>query len=283
MYRILRKEELSPAIKLIDVHAPMVAKKAQPGQFVVVRITEEGERIPLTIADWKTGSGIVTIVFQEVGVTSMKLGEKEEGDVLLDVLGPLGQPTHIDYYGTVVCIPGGVGTAPLFPVARALQAKGNYLITCMGARSKNLLFWVDRMRSVSDELLISTDDGSYGIKGFTTDLLKGLISEGRKIDRVFTAGPAIMMKRVAELTAMAGIPTIASLNSMMVDGTGMCGVCRVMIEGKTKFTCVDGPDFDAHKVDFDHLISRLSVYKEEERLALDRYLEGRKPRESGRV
>ncbi|MGB9875996.1 MAG: sulfide/dihydroorotate dehydrogenase-like FAD/NAD-binding protein [bacterium] len=275
MFRILRKEELAPSIKLIDVHAPMVARKARPGQFVVVRVREEGERIPLTIADWKPNSGIVTIVFQEVGVTSLKLGELEEGDQLQDLLGPLGQPTHIDKFGTVVCVPGGVGIAPLFPIARALQEQGNMVITCMGARSQNLLFWVDRMRSISDEVLISTDDGSFGFHGFTTDLLKQVISRGTKINMVFTAGPAIMMKKVAEVTALAGIPTIASLNAMMVDGTGMCGVCRVMVDGKTRFTCVDGPDFDAHKVDFDHLLSRLAVYKAEEKAALDLYLKRR--------
>ncbi|MCR4428304.1 MAG: sulfide/dihydroorotate dehydrogenase-like FAD/NAD-binding protein [Caldiserica bacterium] len=275
MFRILRKEELAPSIKLIEVHAPLIARKAKPGQFVVVRVREEGERIPLTLADWKPNAGTVTIVFQEVGVTSMKLGELEEGDQLLDLLGPLGQPTHIEKFGIVVCVPGGVGTAPLFPIARALQEAGNMVITCMGARSKNLLFWVDRMRSVSDEVLISTDDGSFGFHGFTTDLLKQVISRGTKVDMVFTAGPAIMMKKVAEVTALSGIPTIASLNAMMVDGTGMCGVCRVMIDGKTKFTCVDGPDFDAHKVDFDHLLSRLSVYKAEEKAALERYLERR--------
>lgn len=275
MFRILRKEELAPSIKLIEVHAPLVAKKARPGQFVVIRVKEEGERIPLTLADWRPNAGTVTIVFQEVGVTSMKLGELEEGDQLLDLLGPLGQPTHIEKFGTVVCVPGGVGTAPLFPIARALQEAGNMVITCMGARSKNLLFWVDRMRSVSDEVLISTDDGSFGFHGFTTDLLKQVISRGTKVDMVFTAGPAIMMKKVAEVTSLSGIPTIASLNAMMVDGTGMCGVCRVMIDGKTRFTCVDGPDFDAHKVDFDHLLSRLSVYKAEEKAALERYLERR--------
>lgn len=275
MFRILRKEELAPSIKLIEVHAPLIARKARPGQFVVVRVKEEGERIPLTIADWKPNSGLLTIVFQEVGVTSMKLGELEEGDQVLDILGPLGQPTHIDTYGTVVCVPGGVGIAPIFPLARALQEKGNTVITCMGARSKNLLFWVDRMRSVSDEVLISTDDGSFGFHGFTTDLLKQVIARGTKVDMVFTAGPVIMMKKVAEVTAFAGIPTIASLNAMMVDGTGMCGVCRVMVDGKTRFTCVDGPDFDAHKVDFDHLLSRLSVYKEEEKVALDLYLRKR--------
>lgn len=275
MFRILRKEELAPSIKLIEVHAPLIARKAKPGQFVVVRVKEEGERIPLTIADWKPNSGLLTIVFQEVGVTSMKLGELEQGDQVLDILGPLGQPTHIDKYGTVVCVPGGVGIAPIFPIARALQDKGNTVITCMGARSQNLLFWVDRMRSVSDEVLISTDDGSYGFHGFTTDLLKQVIARGTKVDMVFTAGPVIMMKKVAEVTAFAGIPTVASLNAMMVDGTGMCGVCRVMVDGKTKFTCVDGPDFDAHKVDFDHLLSRLSVYKEEEKAALDLYLKKR--------
>jgi ferredoxin--NADP+ reductase len=275
LFRILRKEELAPSIKLIEVHAPLIARKARPGQFVVVRVKEEGERIPLTIADWKPNSGLLTIVFQEVGVTSMKLGELEEGDQVLDILGPLGQPTHIDTYGTVVCVPGGVGIAPIFPLARALQEKGNTVITCMGARSKNLLFWVDRMRSVSDEVLISTDDGSFGFHGFTTDLLKQVIARGTKVDMVFTAGPVIMMKKVAEVTAFAGIPTIASLNAMMVDGTGMCGVCRVMVDGKTRFTCVDGPDFDAHKVDFDHLLSRLSVYKEEEKVALDLYLRKR--------
>lgn len=275
MFRILRKEELAPSIKLIDVHAPMVARKAKPGQFVVVRVSEEGERIPLTIADWKANSGMVTIVFQEVGVTSMKLGELEEGDALVDLLGPLGQPTHIEKYGTVVCVPGGVGIAPLFPVARALQDKGNTVITCMGARSQNLLFWVDRMRSVSDEVLISTDDGTLEFHGFTTDLLKQVIARGTKVDRVFTAGPAIMMKKVAEVTSMAGVPTLASLNAMMVDGTGMCGVCRVMVDGKTKFTCVDGPDFDAHKVDFDHLLSRLAVYKAEEKKALELYMQTR--------
>ncbi|MCK4402845.1 MAG: sulfide/dihydroorotate dehydrogenase-like FAD/NAD-binding protein, partial [Dehalococcoidia bacterium] len=241
--------------------------KAQPGQFVVVRSDEKGERIPLTIADWDKKEGNVTIVFMEVGTTTKKLALLNAGDNILDFVGPLGRPTEIEKFGTVVCVAGGVGAAPMFPIARALKAQGNEIISILGARNKELLFWEERLHSVSDELIVTTDDGSYKRKGVVTEPLKELL-DTKKIDRVIAIGPAIMMKFCSLTTKPFGIKTMVSLNPIMVDGTGMCGCCRVSVGGETKFACVDGPDFDGHEVDWDLLMNRLRAYLDEEKESL---------------
>ena len=268
MNKILRKVELAPAIKLFEVEVPLIAEKALPGHFVVVRAYEEGERIPLTIADTQKDRGTITIIFQEVGTSTKKLGLLAEGDEIIDVIGPLGKPSHIDKFGTVVAIGGGVGIPPVYPITRAMKQAGNKVISIIGARTKELLILEDEMRKVSDELYITTDDGSYGRKGFVSDELQSLIDQGRKIDRVIAIGPTIMMKVVCDVTRPYNIKTIVSLNPIMVDGTGMCGACRVEVGGETKFTCVDGPEFDGHKVNFDLLMKRQRIYLKEEEESL---------------
>ena len=264
MYKILLRQDLVPDIHLFKIAAPAVAKKAQPGQFVVIRIDEKGERIPLTIADWDEEEGSVTIVFMEVGTTTHRLALLKAGDSIADFIGPLGLPTHIEKFGTVVCIAGGFAVAPIVPIARAMKKEGNRVISIMGARSKNLIFWEDELRSVSDELIVTTDDGSYARKGVVTEPLKELLETGEKIDRVIAIGPCIMMKFCAKTTEPFGVKTIVSLNPIMVDGTGMCGCCRVSVGGVTKFACVDGPEFDGHQVDWDLLLARQRIYLEEE-------------------
>ncbi|MGI9951542.1 sulfide/dihydroorotate dehydrogenase-like FAD/NAD-binding protein [Moorellaceae bacterium AZ2] len=267
MYPIVKKRILAPSIKLLEVKAPDVARKAQAGQFIILRIDEPGERIPLTIADFDREGGTITTIFQEVGYTTQQLGQLEEGDSLADFVGPLGRPTEIENYGRVVCVGGGVGVAPIYPIARALKEAGNEVISIIGARSRELLILEQEMRSVSDELLVSTDDGSYGHKGFVTDLLVKVLQE-KKVDRVWGIGPVIMMKAVSEATRPFNVPTIVSMNPIMVDGTGMCGACRVSVGGETKFGCVDGPEFDGHQVDWDLALRRLRMYREEEARAL---------------
>lgn len=271
MYRILRKERLALGINLFEIEAKRIAKNAKPGQFVIVRLHERGERIPLTIADWDAERGTITIVVQEVGKTTYELGTYKVGDYILDVLGPLGNPTHIDRFGTVVMVGGGVGVAEIYPVARAMKKAGNYVISILGFRTKDLVFWEDKLRQVSDEVIVTTNDGSYGMKGFTTHALQKIIDEGRKIDLVYAVGPTVMMKAVAELTKPYKIKTIVSLNPIMIDGTGMCGACRVHVGGEVKFACVDGPEFDAHEVDFDELIRRLDYYKDLEIISLEKW------------
>jgi len=260
-----------PGIHLFKVTAPAVAKKAQPGQFVVVRIDEKGERIPLTIADWDEGEGSVTIVFMEVGTTTARLALLEAGDAIADFVGPLGLPAHIEKFGTVVCVAGGVGVAPIAPIARALKSAGNRIISILGARSQDLLFWEDKLRSVSDQLIVTTDDGTYGRQGVVTEPLKELLESGEKVDRVIAIGPSIMMKFCAKTTEPFGIKTIVSLNPIMVDGTGMCGCCRVSVGGVTKFACVDGPDFDGHQVDWDLLFARQRIYLDEEKCSFEQW------------
>ncbi len=273
MYRILEKTVFSDVTKSIVVHAPHVAKKANAGQFVIIQIDERGERIPLTIADYDRVAGTITLVFQEIGKTTMQLGTLDVGDELLVMAGPLGHPTEIENYGTVVCVAGGVGIAPVFPIARALKEAGNYVITIMGARTKELLFWEDKMRDASNELIVCTDDGSYGRKALVTEPLKELLEDqSREISKVWAIGPAIMMKFVSLTTKPYNIPTIVSLNTIMVDGTGMCGSCRVDLGDEIKFVCVDGPEFDGHKVDWDNVLVRLNIYREQEKLALERWL-----------
>ena len=265
-----------PSIHLFKVAAPVVAKKAKPGQFVVVRVDEKGERIPLTIADWDESEGSLSIVFMEVGTTTARLALLEVGSSIADFVGPLGLPTHIEKFGTVVCVAGGVGAAPIAPIARALKNAGNKIISILGARSKNLLFWEDRLRSLSDQLIVTTDDGSYGRKGVVTEPLKELLAS-EKVDRVIAIGPSIMMKFCAKTTEPFGIKTIVSLNPIMVDGTGMCGCCRVAVGGETKFACVDGPDFDGHQVDWDLLFARQRIYLDEEKCSFEQWQKNIQP------
>jgi ferredoxin--NADP+ reductase len=272
VYKILEKQVLSDTVKLIVVETPTVARRAKAGQFVMVRIDEPGERIPLTIADFDREAGTITLIFQEVGKSTMQMGTLKPGDELITVAGPLGHRTDIEKYGTVICIGGGVGIAPTFPIARALKQAGNTVISIIGARNKTLLFWEDRMRSVSDELIVCTDDGSYGQKAVVTEPLKELLEKrGKEIARVWAIGPAIMMKFVSMTTKPHNVPTIVSLNTIMIDGTGMCGGCRVVLDSGAQFVCVDGPEFDAHKVNWDILLSRLGFYTEQEREAVERW------------
>jgi len=269
VHEILGKERYSDAVFMMVLAAPLIARKAQAGQFVIVRIDEEGERIPLTIADFDRERGELVIVVQEVGKTTRLLGRMEVGQSVLDVTGPLGVPTHIEKVGTVCCVGGGVGIAAVHPVARAFKEAGNHVISIIGARNKSLLFWEDKMRAASDELIVTTDDGSYAAKGFVTDRLNELIAAGRKLDEVFAVGPTVMMRAVAETTRPHKIKTVVSLNPIMVDGTGMCGGCRVLVGGKARFACVHGPDFDAHEVDFANLLSRQRQYLEQEKAAVE--------------
>jgi len=271
MYKILLRQDLVPNIHLFKVAAPVVAKKAQPGQFVVIRIDERGERIPLTIADWDEKEGSVTIVFMEVGTTTHRLALLEAGDFITDFIGPLGLPTHIEKFGTVVCVAGGFAVATIMPIARAMKEKGNKVISIMGARNKNLIFWEDELRSVSDQLIVTTDDGSYARQGLVTEPLKELLEGNERIDRVIAIGPSIMMKFCAKTTEPFGVKTIVSLNPIMVDGTGMCGCCRVSVGGMTKFACVDGPDFDGHQVDWDLLFARQRIYLDEEKRSMEQW------------
>ena len=272
MHRIVYKKQLSENVKLFDVEAPLVAKKFKAGQFLIVKIDEKGERIPLTIVDTDKENGTIRIIFQEVGKSTKKLGLLNVGDMIQDVIGPLGKPAEIKKFGKVVCVGGGVGVAPLYPQAKALKKEGNEVISIIGARNKDLIILEEEMRNVSDRLYITTDDGSYGRKGFVSDVLREIL-EKEKIDRVITIGPAIMMMVTARETKPYNVKTIASLNSIMVDGTGMCGACRVSVGGETKFACVDGPDFDAHLVDFELLMERQRIYLEEERKAMELFEE----------
>ena len=272
MAKIIKKTELAASIKLMELEAGDVANHAKAGQFVILIIDEEGERIPLTIADFNKEKGIVTIVFQEVGKTTLKLGKFKEGDNITHINGPLGKPSEIENYGNVVIVGGGVGIAPIYPIARALKQAGNKIYSIIGARSKDLLFWEEKMRKVSDELSITTDDGSYGIHGFVTDPLKQII-EREKIAKVVAIGPIPMMKAVCKVTREKAVPTVVSLNSLMVCGMGMCGACRVKVANHTKFTCFEGPEFDGLNVDFAELAERLSTYKCEEKNALEDYEE----------
>jgi ferredoxin--NADP+ reductase len=272
VYEILHKEILSDVNKLMVIAAPEVARKARAGQFVIVRIDERGERIPLTIADYDRDAGTITIIFQEVGKTTIHLGTLEPGDELATFVGPLGHPTEIRDYGIVVCVGGGVGIAPIYPIARALKEAGNTVISIIGARSKGLLFWEDKMAAVSDELIVCTDDGSYKRKALVTEPLKELLEQDdREIAHVWAIGPAIMMKFVSLTTQPFEVPTTVSLNTIMIDGTGMCGGCRVLLGDGAQFVCVDGPEFDAHKVDWNNLLSRQQFYRGEEQLAMERW------------
>jgi NAD(P)H-flavin reductase len=268
MFQILKKRELAENVDEFIVRAPLIAKKAKPGQFVIVRVTAKGERIPLTIADKDPEDGTITLMVQRVGKSTFHMSCFDEGNTLRDVVGPLGRPTEIGKWGHVVAVGGGLGLAPIHHIALGVKEAGNRLTTIMGFRRKDLIFWEDKMSVVSDRVIVTTNDGSYGMKGLVTDALLNLIEKGEKIDRVICAGPVPMMKAVAELTKDYGIPTIASLNPIMVDGTGMCGACRVTVGGEVKFACVDGPEFDAHQVDFDELMNRLRMFKDKEELVM---------------
>jgi ferredoxin/flavodoxin---NADP+ reductase len=271
VYEIVVKEDLAPVTKLFEVKAPAVAKKAKAGQFVIVRIDEVGERIPLTIADYDRERGTITLVVQEVGKTTMQMGAMQAGDHFATVTGPLGIPSETENFGTVLCVGGGVGIAPIYPIARDLKEAGNTVLSIIGARNKDLLFWEEKMRSVSDELIVCTDDGSYGRKALVTIPLKEILESERPVDHIWAIGPAIMMKFCALTTQPFGAPTIVSLNSIMVDGTGMCGACRVEVGGQTRFVCVDGPEFDGHQVDWDQLLARQRIYPEQEKMAVERW------------
>jgi len=271
MNKIVSKEFLSENVAKIVIEAPDIAQSRKPGHFVIIRVDDIGERIPLTIADSDKDSGTITLIVQEVGVTSAKLIALKKGDKILDVVGPLGQATNIHKVGTILAAGGGVGIAPLYPIVKGFKEAGNKVITVLAARSKNLIILEDDMRKYSDEVIIMTDDGSYGKKGLVTEGMDQILKK-EKIDESIIIGPAIMMKFAALTTKKHKVKTQASLNTIMVDGTGMCGACRIDVGGETKFVCVDGPEFDAHKVDFDQMLQRLAAYKTAEEKAYKKYL-----------
>lgn len=267
MYKIVRKEVLNPTVTLMEIDAPLIAKKAEPGQFIILRVDEDGERIPLTVADFDREKGTVTIIFQIVGATTEKLNHKEQGDCIADFVGPLGVASHTEGLKKVAVVGGGVGCAIAYPIAKKLHNQGCEVHSIVGFRNKDLVILEDEFNTVSDVMKIMTDDGSHGEKGLVTDALKALIESGEKYDEVITIGPLIMMKFVCKLTKEYDIKTIVSMNPIMIDGTGMCGGCRLTVGGETKFACVDGPDFDGHLVDFDEAMERGTMYKEFERHA----------------
>ena len=261
MYKILKKESLNPTVTLMEIDAPLIAKKAEPGLFIILRVDEAGERIPLTVADYDREKGTVTIIFQIVGATTEKLNHLNEGDCLHDFVGPLGTPSRVEGIKKAAVIGGGVGCAIAYPVAKKLHALGAEVHSVVGFRSKDLVILEEQFNAVSDKFVVKTDDGSYGTKGLVTDALKGLIEQGEQYDEVIAIGPLIMMKFVCKLTKEYGIKTTVSMNPIMIDGTGMCGGCRLTVGGETKFACVDGPDFDGHLVDFDEAVERGSMYR----------------------
>ena len=264
MYRIVKKQVLNPTVTRMDIEAPLIAKKAEPGQFIILRVDEKGERIPLTVADFDREAGTVTIIFQIVGATTEKLNHLEEGDCLQDFVGPLGRPSETEGLKKVAVIGGGVGCAIAYPVAKKLHQQGAEVHSIVGFRNKDLVILEEEFRAVSDKFVMMTDDGSYGEKGLVTNALEKLIGEGETYDEVIAIGPLVMMKFVTQLTKQHNIKTVVSMNPIMIDGTGMCGGCRLTVGGETKFACVDGPDFDGHLVDFDEAMSRGSMYKEAE-------------------
>jgi len=267
-FKIVEKQDLAPQIKLFRIQAPLISSKFQPGQFAVIRLNEKGERIPLTIAESNPKEGTITIVVQEVGKTTLKLARMKEGEIIEDVLGPLGVPSPIKKIGTVICVGGGVGVAPLYPEAKRYKEVGNKVISLIGARSKDLFFFMDEMKAVSDEIHYSTDDGSFGHHGFVTDLIKQILESVVGVNEAVVIGPLPMMKAASEITKRYNLKTRVSLNSIMVDATGMCGCCRVTVGNEVKFTCVDGPGFDGHLVDFDELMLRQKRFEKEEKIAL---------------
>ena len=268
---IVTKKELNPDVTLLEIYSPLVAKKAQPGQFIIFRIDEEGERVPLTIADFDREKGTVTIIFHKVGKTTQKLGLMSQGEKLLDFVGPLGTASHLEGYKKVAVIGGGLGTAIAYPQAKKLKNLGAEVHVITGFRNKDLVILEEECKKVSDKCIVATDDGSNGCKGFVTDVLKGLIEEGNNYDLVIAIGPLVMMKFVSKLTKEYNIKTIVSMNPVMIDGTGMCGGCRITVGGETKFACVDGPDFDGHLVDFDEAMMRSTAFKNQEAQSLERH------------
>jgi ferredoxin--NADP+ reductase len=272
MFKIVRKEVLNPTVKLLEVEAPYVARKAEPGQFIILRVNGNGERIPLTVADYDKQKGTITIIFQEVGKSTKLLGTLEAGDELLDFAGPLGVASHLGGYRKAAVIGGGLGTAIAYPQAKKLHSLGTEVDVITGFRNSSLILLEDELKAASTRLFVATDDGSNGNKGFVTDILKKLIEEGNKYDLVIAIGPLIMMKMVSLLTKQYGIKTLVSMNPVMIDGTGMCGGCRVTVAGKTKFACVDGPDFDGHEVDFDEAMRRQAMYKTHEKKSLEDHI-----------
>ncbi len=271
MSKILEKEFITPEVFRMKIDAPDIARKRKAGQFIILRTCDEGERIPLTIADADADEGWLELVVQVVGKTTKFFSRLEVGDSICDLVGPLGRPTHIERYGNVVVIGGGIGIAPSHPIAGAMKAAGNKVISILGGRTKDLVIMEDKMKAASDQIVITTDDGSYGMKGLVTDALQKLIDNGVNVDLVVAIGPPIMMKFVSLLTKKYEIPTLVSLNTIMVDGTGMCGACRVTVGGETKFVCVDGPEFDGHKVDFDEMMMRQRMYVEQEKESMERH------------
>ncbi len=272
LYRITAKEDLSPTISKHVIYAPLVANKAKAGHFVILRAREGGERIPVTLVNWDSKNGTITLIIQSLGKSTTEINAMKAGESFSDVAGPLGTPVEIKKFGTVLGVGGGVGIAELYPIARAFKEAGNKIISILGARSKDLLILEDDMRRISSEVIVTTDDGSAGTKGLVTDAMKALYAKGAIIDAIFTIGPIIMMKFVAETSRPHATPTFASLNPVMLDGTGMCGGCRVEVGGKPKFACVDGPMFDAHQTNFELLSKRTAAYKEHEKLSLERYM-----------
>jgi ferredoxin--NADP+ reductase len=270
LFPIVESKEIAKNVFFMRIQAPRIAKKRLAGQFLVLRTGEMGERIPLTIVNSDTADGTVTIIYQVVGKSTAELAKMKAGDSLPDVVGPLGLPTHIEKFGTVAAVAGGIGAAPLLPIATAIKKGGNKLINIVGARTKDLLILEDEMRAIADEITVTTDDGSYSQKGFVTDALQGYIDRGEKIDLVIAIGPVPMMRAVSELTRKYNLKTVVSLNPIMVDATGMCGACRVTVGKETKFVCVDGPEFDGHEVDFGLLMSRLRMYIDQEQEARER-------------
>ena len=271
MFKILNAQFIAPGIKRFVLEAPRIARKQQPGQFVIIRVNETGERIPLTIEKSDPEKGTVNLVVQSIGKTTHLLNSLETGDSILDIVGPLGKPSEIHNFGTAVVIGGGVGTAMAYPTAAALKRAGNRVITIIGGRNKDLVILEPEMREVSDTVFVTTDDGSYSDKGLVTDKLRQLIENGTRIDLVLAVGPIPMMRAVAEMTRKERIKTVVSLNPIMIDGTGMCGGCRVLVEGKSEFACVDGPEFDAHRVDFAVLVQRNAMYREAEKRSMEEY------------
>jgi len=271
LYTVVEARQLSEAVFRMEILAPEIARKRKAGQFVILKIDERGERIPLTIVESDAGRGTITIIYQVVGKTTAAMSALKAGDAFQDVQGPLGNPTDIEIFGHAVCVGGGVGVGVIYPITKALKEKGNRVTSIIGARTKDLIILEEEMRAASDELVVCTDDGSYGFHGFVSAVLQQIIDRGEKVDHVFAIGPVPMMRVIANLTRPYAIPTTVSLNPIMVDATGMCGACRVEVGGKTKFTCVDGPEFDGHQVNFDLLASRLRMYCEEEKQSYEKH------------
>jgi ferredoxin--NADP+ reductase len=272
MFKILDKADLAARVNRYIIEAPDIARRARPGQFVILRLDAHGERIPITIADSDADRGTITLYVQQVGKTTIQMSRMKSGDSILDVVGPLGKASVIEKRGTVVAVGGGFGIAALHPIVRALTVAGNKTVSLIGARTAELIILKEEMEAVSTEVRIATQDGSLGKEGLVTDLLQDMLDQGETVDQVYAIGPVAMMQAVADVTRPYEVPTVVSMNPIMMDGTGMCGACRVMVDGAMKFACVDGPEFDGHKVDYDALINRLKIYKEEERDALEKYL-----------